>query len=639
MPGLPFDILASSVMTGQQTKSTIQEDSGGESIFSQNLELALQSVLSEKELKNGGLMQNEAATEAIKTLDSLNFVDLTKFASLILEFEEELTELANVKGLSVEEEEILKLAFWQGLMQMMNDQPELPNKFKIQSFINNFIENKDIIIEKGETTPLQQLQSMVKNIGKKQYFSEAGSQTEDLKSNGEGSVKIVSESEAKNEIHIVNNEKSQKPFIKESDKTNIEKVETNEKASVNSDAIQKLDKPEKVVAEQPQLQKEGSIVGQKIENQKVIHPIAVNNSDQDMKLKEVEDFRNRFISKVKKDVIEVASKNQDKIPPQLLKLINKVHHTMSQLNQKMNVAAMADLQRNSKGLSVKINSSLAVQSVEKNVIAKTAQPLEIELDHSKQAKIENGETADKDSHKEKIETDKTDKYKIKPKLARAYTPARPIQQASNQTFDILSKYNAFQSNDVESIIRPDFSASTDDASHRESQPMKVQKTVEVPFEAQRQPTEVSKPEMSDAPKFNSDPTRTAKLMQSVKEQMRLWVDKKYTAMKVQVEPAELGKIQLKTVVEQGKIGVLLQAESSIAKEILSHNISQMKEMLESMGLNVATFTVADWDESGFRNANQQNKSSAKFDMKSLMEEIEPENEVQNYNHGLINRVA
>ena len=634
MPGLPFDILASSVMTGQQTKSTTQEGSGGESVFSQNLESALQSVLSKKGLKNGETMENAPALEAIKTLDTLKFVDLTKFAALVLDFEEELAEIANVKGLSTEEEEILKLAFWQGLMQMMAEQPKLPDSLKIQSFIKNFNENKEVIIENAEKIALQQLQSMVQNIGKKQYLPQDAVIAKLSKGTNESLDQKVSESSVKEKTFV--------PLSKEGKILEIEKFQKN---------IVKLDKNLKSeslakTAVEPLVQKDNPTDEQKIAKQlKVIQPLVEKNNDHDVKLKEVEIFRDRFIAKVNKDVIQVASKNQEKLPPQLLKLINKVNQAVNQQNQKLKIDAMSDLQRSSHDLSIKINSNIkantniVAQNAEKAIIAKVTQPSEADTEILKQIKAEDSDTKTKVEQKEKGEANKTEKYELGPKLARAYIPARSIQQLPSHSIDILSKYNPLQSEVGQASVRQDLSFSVEDVSSVETQPMKLQKTIDVGFEAQRQTTEVSKPEMSDAPKFNSDPTRTAKLMQSVKEHMRLWVDKKYTAMKIQVEPAELGKIQLKTVVEQGKIGVLLQAESSVAKELLSQNIMQMKEMLESMGLNVATFTVADWDESGFKGANQQNKSSAKFNMKTLMEESEPENMVQNNNHGLINRVA
>ena len=626
MPGLPFDILASSVMTGQQTKSTTQEGSGEESIFSQNLESALQSVLSKKGLKNGETMENAPALEAIKTLDTLKFVDLTKFAALVLDFEEELAEIANVKGLSTEEEEILKLAFWQGLMQMMAEQPKLPDSLKIQSFINNFNENKEVITENAEKIPLQQLQSMVQNIGKKQYLPK--------------DAVIAKLSKDTNEISV-----KEKTFVPLSEERKILEIEKFQKNIVKLDKNLKSESLAKTVVE-PLVQKDNPTDEQKIAKQlKVIQPLVEKNNDHDVKLKEVENFRDRFIAKVNKDVIQVASKNQEKLPPQLLKLINKVNQAVNQQNQKLKIDAMSDLQRSSHDLSIKINSNIkantniVAQNAEKATIAKVTQPSEADTEILKQIKAEDSDTKTKVEQKEKGEADKTEKYKLGPKLARAYIPARSIQQLPSHSIDILSKYNSLQSEVGQASVRQDLSFSVEDVSSVETQPMKLQKTIDVGFEAQRQTAETSKPEMSDAPKFNSDPTRTAKLMQSVKEHMRLWVDKKYTAMKIQVEPAELGKIQLKTVVEQGKIGVLLQAESSVAKELLSQNIMQMKEMLESMGLNVATFTVADWDESGFKGANQQNKSSAKFNMKTLMEESEPENMVQNNNHGLINRVA
>ena len=62
-------------------------------------------------------------------------------------------------------------------------------------------------------------------------------------------------------------------------------------------------------------------------------------------------------------------------------------------------------------------------------------------------------------------------------------------------------------------------------------------------------------------------------------------------MRIQIEPVELGKIELKTIVEQGRIGVLVQAESQMTKELLQIHLHEMKEILEEQGLEVAGFQV------------------------------------------------
>lgn len=136
-----------------------------------------------------------------------------------------------------------------------------------------------------------------------------------------------------------------------------------------------------------------------------------------------------------------------------------------------------------------------------------------------------------------------------------------------------------------------------------------------------------------------DPELLNKFLQSTKETLKIWVDKKYTAMRIQIEPLELGKIQLKTIVEQGRIGVLIQAENQMTKELLQIHLHEMKEILKEQGLEVAGFQVDVKDQkNGF--AEQKSSAAAKFELETLLEEENDGTENSSgQNSGLIDRVA
>lgn len=136
-----------------------------------------------------------------------------------------------------------------------------------------------------------------------------------------------------------------------------------------------------------------------------------------------------------------------------------------------------------------------------------------------------------------------------------------------------------------------------------------------------------------------DPEMLSKFLDSTKESLKIWVEKKYVAMRIQIEPADLGRIHLKTIVEQGRIGVLIQAENQMTKELLQMHLTDMKEILKEQGLEVAGFQVDIKEDS--QNFSQQKKSnSAKFELETLLED---ENDGAEFNSsvskGLIDQVA
>jgi len=131
---------------------------------------------------------------------------------------------------------------------------------------------------------------------------------------------------------------------------------------------------------------------------------------------------------------------------------------------------------------------------------------------------------------------------------------------------------------------------------------------------------------SAAPKFTPVPQSSGwdsellnKFIESTRESLKIWVDKKYVAMRIQIEPVELGKITLKTIVEQGKIGVLIQAESQMTKDLLQFHLHEMKEILKQQGLEVAGFQVdVKEQQKGF--SDRKSSSSSKFELETLLQD-------------------
>lgn len=139
-----------------------------------------------------------------------------------------------------------------------------------------------------------------------------------------------------------------------------------------------------------------------------------------------------------------------------------------------------------------------------------------------------------------------------------------------------------------------------------------------------------------------DPELMQKFINSTKKGLELWIEKKFVAMKIQVDPPELGRLQLKTVIEAGKIGALIQAESQAAKELLIMHLDEMKEVLEEQGLEIAGFNV-EVAQQGFEDTENQFKSkrTAEFNMETLLGEEEAQgSEAPSYlSQGYFNRVA
>lgn len=112
-----------------------------------------------------------------------------------------------------------------------------------------------------------------------------------------------------------------------------------------------------------------------------------------------------------------------------------------------------------------------------------------------------------------------------------------------------------------------------------------------------------------------------KFLEHSKAQLKMWVDRKLVAMQIQMEPAEFGKMQMKTVLENGRIGVLFQVENAMAKTMLLQESQALKNVLEAQGLEIAGFYVEVWqgDRQQGQNFSSKTGTGPEFDMAKLLD--------------------
>ena len=139
-----------------------------------------------------------------------------------------------------------------------------------------------------------------------------------------------------------------------------------------------------------------------------------------------------------------------------------------------------------------------------------------------------------------------------------------------------------------------------------------------------------------------DPSVLQNFVRSTRAQFQLWADRKFVAMQVQLEPEALGRMQLKTILENGRIGVLVQVEQHAARELLNNHLDHLKSLLEERGLEVAAFhvEVRQQQTGGGQGFYGPKKHGPRFDLEALMQDSEGELQVESpILRGLINKVA
>lgn len=159
--------------------------------------------------------------------------------------------------------------------------------------------------------------------------------------------------------------------------------------------------------------------------------------------------------------------------------------------------------------------------------------------------------------------------------------------------------------------------------------------------SQQRPAVEGRVRPAETPSQRWDSAQLDRFLQSARAHIRLWVDRRFVAMEVQLEPADLGRMQMRTVLEQGRIGVLFQVESQAARDLLNQQVDALRETLKQQGLDVAGFEVEVRQEnfSGHPEHGSKKRGS-RFDMEALLgAEDVGEMELSPIVRGLINQVA
>ncbi len=99
------------------------------------------------------------------------------------------------------------------------------------------------------------------------------------------------------------------------------------------------------------------------------------------------------------------------------------------------------------------------------------------------------------------------------------------------------------------------------------------------------------------------------VLQQVVDNAKVVIADGKTEMTVQMKPENLGKLSLEIVTERGMMVAKFVAESQQVKEIIESSLPQLKDALESQGLNVKGFSVSVGDNSAQQQAYERGKSS------------------------------
>ena len=105
---------------------------------------------------------------------------------------------------------------------------------------------------------------------------------------------------------------------------------------------------------------------------------------------------------------------------------------------------------------------------------------------------------------------------------------------------------------------------------------------------------------------------TDKFLESfnVAKQMVKGVEMKVTEatseMSIQLDPENLGKVNLKIVTENGIVMAKYEAESQRVKEIIESNLSLLKESLENKGISISGLEVSVGQNMNGKNSNDSN---------------------------------
>jgi flagellar hook-length control protein FliK len=113
------------------------------------------------------------------------------------------------------------------------------------------------------------------------------------------------------------------------------------------------------------------------------------------------------------------------------------------------------------------------------------------------------------------------------------------------------------------------------------------------------------------------------VMKQVVESAKVVLTDDKSEMVLQLKPDNLGKISLQIVTERGLMVAKFTAESQQVKEIIESNLAQLKDALESQGLNVKGFSVSVGDDDARRQAFERANSERSSKMLKINTQDEP----------------
>lgn len=115
--------------------------------------------------------------------------------------------------------------------------------------------------------------------------------------------------------------------------------------------------------------------------------------------------------------------------------------------------------------------------------------------------------------------------------------------------------------------------------------------------------------------FNLQNINKENIVKQVVENAKFTLSDDRSEMVMQLKPDNLGKLALKIVTERGMMVAKFTAESQQVKEIIEASLPQLKDALESQGLNVKGFSVSVGDHSA---QNQAFERASKGRLKKIL---------------------
>jgi flagellar hook-length control protein FliK len=91
---------------------------------------------------------------------------------------------------------------------------------------------------------------------------------------------------------------------------------------------------------------------------------------------------------------------------------------------------------------------------------------------------------------------------------------------------------------------------------------------------------------------------SVQLLQQITPGIKSMVRDGLESMRLQLNPAELGKIDLHLVSRSGEIHIAMVAESASTGALLEHNMADLRQSLQQAGVSLAEVTVGQGSDQG-----------------------------------------